>query len=521
MIVLIIWLLSVVALSLLTFTAAFICLFLKGTAQTRCIDVILCLTTLTILASLAQYVLPSDTSNAGKTTIDPGYIRQADLIGRTLQLTSYIGELNPGVQLLAKAEGFATTKDALAKAETEISKFVQKLPDNDQLVARLAIIRHEEGGNTDEIFSQYRKNTKRPDALPLALETVYAANKTEADTEQLRSARTIIKAEIPDGWYQQEALKAACPQSNAVMKTEQSTRHKQDFESWNAKYTSYLVVRFSFALAGIAVVMLWLKNRQTNQIPALASSSFRKVYGCILSSLYAQMTMSFMCGFTLGVMQGIQSAISHSTSKIDPSAPGYGLLISLPTLFAGIVAANLAAYWFICRPAGISLWAGFWKNGAGANKVPLLKAAVAGFFATVFLNIVARWLTYLIANPNESSTNPIQLAMIDAIASNDASLVITSILVICAFAPVGEELLCRGLLYPWLRNRWGVAVGVIVSAVTFAAWHFDPVNFPQHFAGGVVLALLYERTRSLPTVVATHALWNVYAMTSAAWLIRL
>ena len=40
-------------------------------------------------------------------------------------------------------------------------------------------------------------------------------------------------------------------------------------------------------------------------------------------------------------------------------------------------------------------------------------------------------------------------------------------------APVAEELLFRGWLYTALRARWGVAPGFVITAILFAAMHWD------------------------------------------------
>jgi membrane protease YdiL (CAAX protease family) len=84
-----------------------------------------------------------------------------------------------------------------------------------------------------------------------------------------------------------------------------------------------------------------------------------------------------------------------------------------------------------------------------------------------------------------------------------------AIIVVCVIAPISEETIFRGFIYGWLR-RWGpAALAVPLSAVIFSAAHQQLVLFLPLFFVGVVLALLYEGSRSILPGVLTHALFNL------------
>lgn len=79
-------------------------------------------------------------------------------------------------------------------------------------------------------------------------------------------------------------------------------------------------------------------------------------------------------------------------------------------------------------------------------------------------------------------------------------------------APIWEELLMRGILYPYLRRDFGRKVAVVVSSLVFALLHgFGFVIIPT-FIGGVLLAALYERTGSLAPCIIAHAVFNLVAV---------
>ena len=73
-----------------------------------------------------------------------------------------------------------------------------------------------------------------------------------------------------------------------------------------------------------------------------------------------------------------------------------------------------------------------------------------------------------------------------------------------AAAPIGEEIIFRGLLLQGLLRR-GVAVvpAVVASAAIFSICHVNLIGLPALFELGLVFGLLYVRTRSvLPGMVA-------------------
>jgi membrane protease YdiL (CAAX protease family) len=74
--------------------------------------------------------------------------------------------------------------------------------------------------------------------------------------------------------------------------------------------------------------------------------------------------------------------------------------------------------------------------------------------------------------------------------------------------PFGEELVFRGVLYRWMRDRWGVALGAVASALCFSVLHGIPWLVPPIAALGVILALVYEKSGSVWPAVIVHGLYN-------------
>jgi len=81
-------------------------------------------------------------------------------------------------------------------------------------------------------------------------------------------------------------------------------------------------------------------------------------------------------------------------------------------------------------------------------------------------------------------------------------------LLLCVLAPVGEELLFRGLLLPGLRAGHGTAVALVTSAALFGAVHLEPVSASLAAVVGIVLGLLALRTGSTLPPMALHFGFN-------------
>ncbi|SPF47909.1 CAAX amino terminal protease family protein [Candidatus Desulfosporosinus infrequens] len=84
-------------------------------------------------------------------------------------------------------------------------------------------------------------------------------------------------------------------------------------------------------------------------------------------------------------------------------------------------------------------------------------------------------------------------------------------------APIKEEMLFRGLIYPPLRQSLGRGKGMLVTGLFFATLHLDIVRFLPLFVGGLVLTWLYERSSSIWPAIIAHGTWNSL-MAIALWI---
>ncbi len=81
--------------------------------------------------------------------------------------------------------------------------------------------------------------------------------------------------------------------------------------------------------------------------------------------------------------------------------------------------------------------------------------------------------------------------------------------VACGLAPLYEELLFRGGLYRFCRQRLGRNWALLLSGCLFGAMHQNLMSFLPLSIFGVILALAYEATGSIRVAVIAHALFNL------------
>lgn len=79
-------------------------------------------------------------------------------------------------------------------------------------------------------------------------------------------------------------------------------------------------------------------------------------------------------------------------------------------------------------------------------------------------------------------------------------------------APLSEETLFRGLMYPLLRRRTSTVAATLITTLLFACMHGNLVQAAATVPLGIVLALVAERTRGLWQVVVLHMAYNLAAM---------
>lgn len=102
--------------------------------------------------------------------------------------------------------------------------------------------------------------------------------------------------------------------------------------------------------------------------------------------------------------------------------------------------------------------------------------------------------------------------VVQFIAKEHSLLKVFYILTAIVVAPFFEELLFRGLLFPYLVKRAGLAGGTILVSLFFALIHFHLPSMVPLFLFSIVLCLAYWRMSSLWVCIGMHALFNAVSI---------
>lgn len=91
--------------------------------------------------------------------------------------------------------------------------------------------------------------------------------------------------------------------------------------------------------------------------------------------------------------------------------------------------------------------------------------------------------------------------------------IVLSLVGIGVLAPIAEELLFRGLVYDWFRQKMPIWAAVVFSSLLFGLGHYDSwLVVVSAFIMGLALALSYELSKSIWVPIFTHIFTNSAAI---------
>ncbi|MFP6748256.1 MAG: type II CAAX endopeptidase family protein [Alphaproteobacteria bacterium] len=173
-------------------------------------------------------------------------------------------------------------------------------------------------------------------------------------------------------------------------------------------------------------------------------------------------------------------------------------------LLAYIVLPGLAAIiwiWFAAVWRERDGWAGL--GFTWTERRWLFRAAALGIFSVPALMLITA-LTRPILGPTAGPTLPLSPDQ----ALSQPVYFLTMVLGIAVISPLMEEIVFRGLLFGWLRRRFGLWNAAGLAAVAHAVMHFDLGALPGLFALFLFLAWIYEYSGSLWVPAIIHGVHN-------------
>ncbi|MEN8774664.1 MAG: CPBP family intramembrane glutamic endopeptidase [Akkermansiaceae bacterium] len=166
-------------------------------------------------------------------------------------------------------------------------------------------------------------------------------------------------------------------------------------------------------------------------------------------------------------------------------------------LIAGVVPAVL--FWRVKLVEIFGLrWMG-WRNIFW-----IMPAFVFSMMVVGALMVACGWQTWV----QDSLGSKPQEAVTLVRETSDIGLLVAMAVAAIIFAPIAEEVIFRGYLYPVVKkftDRWFASV---FTGVFFGVIHFNLMALPMLALMGVVLAVVYEKSGSLWVPIGCHAAFN-------------
>jgi len=258
---------------------------------------------------------------------------------------------------------------------------------------------------------------------------------------------------------------------------------------------SLLLLKYGMAVVGlILLVRIWIRR---DRVRAGILPGTAKVEPTTPFELPT--ALALLGGTLILIVLASQSVASLDLGDSARMAVGMGVLQTILLILAAVIILRrrqLQAGPHTSQPA--TAWAAFRTFAiATACVIPVM------FLSAAVLHALEIPITLY---------GPVE----EVVAGRDASMPWIILVLSVVAAPIAEESLFRGMLYPAIRKalgpRSGVLVGAVVTSALFALIHWHAASFLPLFTLAMVFALVFERTDSLATVIGAHALWNAATM---------
>jgi membrane protease YdiL (CAAX protease family) len=197
-------------------------------------------------------------------------------------------------------------------------------------------------------------------------------------------------------------------------------------------------------------------------------------------------------------------------SSATPSETGMVIGVIVNTMIFGTIIGGIL---------GSLSWRGIrWRESFGLDRVtPPAAAAKAALLLLLALPVIsgALLMTQLALGSGGNDRQEVVQFFAESGSSPAKWVVALSAVVL---APLMEEIIFRGYLYPVLRRYLGVTLGVLLNAALFAAIHLHGPSLGGLFMLAVCVTLAYEWTGSILVPVLMHALFNSLTVVNLLFL---
>jgi uncharacterized protein len=188
-----------------------------------------------------------------------------------------------------------------------------------------------------------------------------------------------------------------------------------------------------------------------------------------------------------------------------------------PIGYIGSFIATCLWIWYRCDRVNIDLKLVVGKPDRGVQWLRVIGLTIAGLiFSLASFLVILGLISYLLPNFTEQILVFISKNKSISINSGDSlPYRILNFMMLVVVAPISEELIFRGIVLNRWAQKWNLQRSLIATSLLFGFLHINPIGISML---GLVLALLYIKTKTLWVPIVAHAINNfiVFCMTIPA-----
>lgn len=263
--------------------------------------------------------------------------------------------------------------------------------------------------------------------------------------------------------------------------------------------TSQVILSIAFAIPLLwAAAAVWRRRAERNHAEQPPALPFGKV------STWFYQPGDLLGVFLIYLVLSSMFLLSTTAPPLDPSR------ITAGALFAGIgfhlilTAVVMAS---VLRRCTLNQWLGLrWSGWPWLLLIGPGTVIAMGLINLVILK--SGYMEWVKALDMETVQEPVAILR----ESKDPLVVALMVMAATVVAPLWEEIVFRGHLYPILKKFGGFWTGALCSSLFFSAVHNNVAALLPLFILGLLMVWLYELTGSIWTPIAMHFCFNATAV---------
>lgn len=484
---------------ILVFFSGAAIVFLKGSKQSRAIDIFLATGTIGLIV-LVFTIRRSDAHDPIRPFVHQTITFNADCLQVNLGFASalqslyekYSPDKSPQAMAYAKACSYPTYDWSINQLKT----MMKGAPNDEGLRLRWYLVRYAKGDNVCSDIQGAIAAIDQHDLLN-ALEPIFC-KENRLSPEQKLTVLELVHQTLPPGWYRDVARLAAYSSfgDDATYQSE-LTKFRDGYANRAIAILVVNVIFLLLALTGLIVIYRFCRSPKIQGAEPLPSTLTLKSIAAI---------------WLFAIYWRIGGAIAFHNVEKSPTIPSeiyaHNVFVMVFSELSLALGLGLAIYAVLIKSNQIKSYKDIFKLPGSCDDRQAIVLGFWAFCSMYALATIATIIASLLGIGGNARTEVTEIFQgLPIYFQPLATCLIT--LTIVLIGPMLEELVHRALIYTWLRKHCNVAAALLISSLIFAAMHRNPGQILPLMVIGIVLGIIFERSRNIWASITCHSLYNL------------